>query len=127
MFPLILLVLLSLMSCERHRPINVPGLSDFEAELKDEYEYVSRIKCILNNPTCYTVRCKLTKHVIPEKMPDLIALLKEYALTDVFETQCGPNRDNVQIVFLDFYVGTSYYFGYRYYMGGYDEPVWEIE
>ena len=120
-------LLFLLCSCETHRKLDVPGLTDFEANIKKEYPYVKRISCILNNPASYSVRCTLSKHIVPEKMTDLIATLKEYALTDVFNKYNESFTSDSRIVFLEFYVGTKYYFRYRYDTGGYDEPIWVID
>jgi len=123
-----LVLLVFLVSCEVHRNLNVPGLADFEKSIKNEYVYTSKIRCILKNPTCYSVRCTLSEHVVPEKMTDLIVVLKDYALTTVLDAYHeNVNADFNETIFLEFYVEGKYYFGYRYSTSGYDEPVWELE
>jgi hypothetical protein len=125
---MIALLLILLGSCERWENIDVPGLAEFEREIRNEYPYVRSIRCTLFNPTLFAVQCRLEKHIIPEKMTDLIEVLKEYALTDALDAYYElVGTEMLNAVSLEFNVQwRTVFFRYVYDLGGYDEPAWEL-
>lgn len=121
--------MIPLVACEVHSTLIVPGIKDFAEEITSEYPFVKGVKVVLYNPTAFAVHCKLEKYIIPEKMGDLIEILKDYALTDALDAyNAYDGTIGLGHIFLVFHVKErQVYFSYRYALGGYDNPEWELD
>ena len=123
------IVLLLCCSCTQYEPLIVPGHSEFEETLKGEYDYISGIKCVREDPYTYSVRCRIAKRIEQEDMSSVIEALKDYALTSALEAYKVEYERDPDTIFLNFYVNsnTRIYFRYRYELTSCESPTWEFE
>ena len=122
-------MLLMCCSCAQYKPLSVPGHGEFEGSLKSEYDYISSIKCVIDDPTTYSVRVKIKRNMEPEDMSGLIEVLMDYATTSALEAYKGIYEGNPDFISLEFYVNSDFtiHFSYGYSLTSRSPPEWKRE